>query len=92
MTGPVHAKAIASTTDFRRITSARETAVRRCGLCAAIEDIIATVAFLIIFEASIDEIFSVTKRDAVFHGHVHGVGITAPCESAAADIISAYER
>ena len=41
---------------------------------------------------NLDEIFSVTKRDAVFHGHVHGVGITAPCESAAADIISAYER
>ena len=92
MAGPVHAKTIASTTHFRRVTGAGETTVGGRCFCTTIDDVIATVTFLIILEAGVDEIFSGTEGDAVFHGHVCGIGIAGPGESTALDIIPTHER
>jgi hypothetical protein len=92
LAGPVHAKAIASTTDFCRVTGTRETTVGGGSLRATIDDVISTVTFLTILEAGIDEIFIATEGDTVFHGHVCGVGITIPCESTALDIIPTQGR
>lgn len=87
MTRPVHAEAIASTTHFCRSTGTRETTVGGSRFCATVKDVIATVTLLIILKASIDKIFGTTEGDAVFHGHVSGISITGPRESAALDIV-----
>jgi hypothetical protein len=92
LTGVVHAEAIASPTHFCRIAGARETAVGGRRFCATIEDVIATVAFLIVLEAGIDEILTVTVVDTVFHGHMRGVSVTGPREGATVDIIPTDER
>lgn len=76
MAGPIHAEAIASTANFCRIPGARETTVGGRSFCATVEDVIATVTFLIILKAGIDEIFVAAKGDTIFHSHVRGIGIT----------------
>lgn len=64
-----------------------ETTVGGRGFCAAIKDVIATVTLLIVLEASIDEVLIATEGDAVFHGHVSGIGIAGSCESTTLDVI-----
>lgn len=76
MAGPIHAEAIASAAYFCGISGARETTVGGGSFCATIDNIIATVTFLIIFEAGVDEIIITAVGDAIFHSHVRGIGIT----------------
>ena len=89
-TGGVHAEAIASTTCFGSIAGAREITVGGRGQCAAVDDVITTVAFLTPFESSIDITLAGAEADTIFHGHGSGAGIGSGGESPALNIIPAH--